>query len=253
VEDGDDYGFEGDSLPLHFMHFRFPPEDMYTISEDGLEVNPSFYNLTGDQSFEPSDRLSYVGRRQTDTYFTYYVDIEYEPETEGEEAGVTLFANQWQHADLGLVLLDGKLQARLRSTAFGADNTTIDSAGSETIVDVPEELVGETIRLQIQTASDTEFEFSFGAACEDGDLELVGTISGALTSGANAQFTGKSTFIVASIFLVTNKLTMHRNHRRHLRDRQRRRRLHTRNLQPLGLRRPRAKDRLQRDGVPHGD
>jgi hypothetical protein len=235
VEDGDDYGFEGDSLPLHFTHFRFPPEDMYTISEDGLEVNPSFYNLTGDQSFEPSDRLSYVGRRQTDTYFTYYVDIEYEPETEGEEAGVTLFANQWQHADLGLVLLDGKLQARLRSTAFGADNTTIDSAGSETIVDVPEELVGETVRLQIQAALDTEFEFSFGAACEDGDLELVGTISGALTSGANAQFTGKSTFIVASIFLVTNKLTMHRDHRRHLRDRQRRRRLHTSNLQSLGL------------------
>lgn len=24
VEDGDDYGFEGASLPLHFMHFRFP-------------------------------------------------------------------------------------------------------------------------------------------------------------------------------------------------------------------------------------
>jgi beta-xylosidase len=208
VEDGDDYGFQGDSLPLHFMHFRFPPEDMYSISEDGLLVNPSFYNLTGDESFEPSDRLSYVGRRQTDTFFTYFVDIEYEPETEGEEAGVTLFANQWQHADLGLVLLDGKLQARLRSTAFGADNTTIDSAGSETIVDVPEDLVGETIRLQIQAASDTEFEFSFGAACEDGDLELVGTISGALTSGANAQFTGMLTFI-ESLLSICSKQADH--------------------------------------------
>jgi beta-xylosidase len=191
VEEGDDYCFSHDSLPLHFMHFRFPPKDMYTLSSGSLTVNPSFYNLTGDGTFTPSDRLAYVGRRQTDTFFTYYVDMSYSPIAEGEEAGVTLFANQWQHADLGITMLDGKLQARLRSTAFGADNTTIDSAGSETIVDVPEELVGKTIRLQIQALVDTEFEFSMGEACEDSELEVVGTISGALTSGANAQFTGK--------------------------------------------------------------
>lgn len=189
VEAGDDYGFEGDSLPLHFMHFRHPPKDMYTISDDGsLIVNPSHFNLTGDATFEPSDRLSYVGRRQTDTYFTYYVDMDFYPETEGEEAGVTVFANQWQHTDLGLVVLNGTLQARLRTTAFGSD----DSLSGETVVDVPEELVGESVRLQVRAVVDTEFEFSMGAAGEGNEMLVVGTASGAVTSGGSAQFTGKS-------------------------------------------------------------
>ena len=185
VEEGDDYGFEGDSLPLHFMHFRHPPKDMYEISEGSLIVNPSFFNLTGDQTFLPSDRLSYVGRRQTDTFFTYYVDMEFYPEVEGEEGGVTVFANQWQHTDLGLVLLDGQLKARLRTTSFGSDA----SLSKEIIVDVPEELVGEPVRLQIQAVVDTEFEFSMGAC--GGELEVVGTASGAVTSGGSAQFTGE--------------------------------------------------------------
>jgi len=196
VEAGDDYGFEGEKLPLHFMHFRHPPKDMYEISEGSLIVNPSFYNLTGDQTFEPSDRLAYVGRRQTDTFFTYYVDMEFEPETEGEEAGVTVFANQWQHTDLGLVILDGALKARLRTTAFGSNDTL----SKETIVDVPEELVGETVRLQIRAVVDTEFEFSMGAAGEDGELKVVGTASGAVTSGGSAQFTGTT----VGIFVTAN-------------------------------------------------
>lgn len=191
VEEGDDYGFEGDSLPLHFMHFRFPPEEMYTITEGSLVVEPSRYNLTGDESFDPSDRLAYVGRRQTDTFFTYHVDVDYAPETEGEEAGVTLFANQWQHADLGLILLNGTLQARLRVTAFGSESNATDLDGFETIVDIPKKLQGQTVRLQIQASLDTEFDFSIGPA-SGGDLELIGTVSGAVTSGANAQFTGES-------------------------------------------------------------
>lgn len=191
VEEGDDYKFNGDSLPLHFTHFRFPPKDMYTIADGGLTVNPSKYNLTGDETFEPSDRLSFVGRRQTDTLFTYYVDVDFSPEAEGEEAGVTIFANQWQHSDLGLVMLDGSLKARLRTTSFGSDNTTTDTAGSETIVDVPKKLIGKTIRLQVQAASDTEYDLYMGAARKHSKLERVGTVPGAVTSGSNAQFTGE--------------------------------------------------------------
>ncbi|SMY20151.1 unnamed protein product [Zymoseptoria tritici ST99CH_1A5] len=196
IEAGDDYGFESDSLPLHFMHFRFPPKDMYSISGGSLTVNPSFFNLTGDQTFEPSDRLAYVGRRQTDTYFTYYVDMDFCPETEGEEAGVTVFANQWQHTDLGLVLLDGALRARLRTTAFGSN----DSLSKEIVVGVPEHLVGQPVRLQIQAAVDTEFELSMGAAGGNSELVVIGTASGAVTSGGSAQFTGPT----VGIFVTSN-------------------------------------------------
>ena len=149
VTDGDDYHFE-DSLPLHFMHFRLPPKDMYGISPSGLQVRTSTHNLTGGEDFVPSDRIAYVGRRQTDTFFTYYVDMDFSPDIEGEEAGVTVFANQHQHANLGLLYMNDTLHVRLRSTAMGSNPDTLPTDGSETIVEVPEELHGQTVRLEVR-------------------------------------------------------------------------------------------------------
>lgn len=195
VLDGDDYGFEGDELPLHFMFFRFPPQDMYEIADGNLIVNPSLYNLTGNEEFNNTDRrVAYVGRRQTDTLFKYYVDMEYSPETEGEEAGVTLYGTQYQHVDLGLLYEDGTVSARLRATAVGSNNETTDRAGFETIVELPEGLHGQTVRLQIEAVSHRDYLFSFGAA-EDEHLQVIGTASAELMSGGEATFVGKYLFL----------------------------------------------------------
>jgi beta-xylosidase len=191
LDDGDDYGFEGDELPLHFMFFRFPPADMYEITEGNLIVNPSLYNLTGNEEFNETDRrVSYVGRRQTDTLFTYYVDMEYSPETEGEEAGVTLYGTQYIHVDLGMLYANETVSIRLRYTAVGADNTTTNQAGWETVMPVPEELSGQTVRLQIEAVSPRDYLFSFGSTEEGSQLQAVGTAAAEALSGGDATFVG---------------------------------------------------------------
>jgi beta-xylosidase len=189
VNDDEDYSF-GDALPLHFMHFRFPPEDMYEVSADGLRISPSQHNLTGGEDFVPSDRIAYVGRRQTNTYFTYFVDMDFTPESEGEEAGVTVFANQHQHADLGIVMLNETLYARLRSTAIGANPDRVDLEGSEDLIPVPEELAGQPLRLEVRATRDSGYDFFMGAATDEGELEFVGYAPASIMSGENAEFTG---------------------------------------------------------------
>jgi beta-xylosidase len=196
VHDGDDYGFEGE-LPLHFMHFRFPPADMYEITDGNLVVNPSTFNLTGNEEFNDTDRrVSYVGRRQTDTLFTYYVDMEYSPEVQGEEAGVTLYGTQYQHVDLGLLYENETLSVRFRATAVGANNETTDQGGYESIVELPEEFQGQILRLQIEAASHRDFVFSFGSA---DDMQVIGTVDAELLSGGDATFVGKYSTVESDV------------------------------------------------------
>ncbi|KAF2228309.1 putative xylan 1,4-beta-Xylosidase [Elsinoe ampelina] len=197
VKDGDDYNFTSSSLPLHFTHFRLPPPDFYTIRDGGLIVAPSKSNLTGGATFNPNvDRIAFIGRRQTDTLFTYDVDLDFTPSVEGEEAGVTLFLTQTQHADLGVVYLDAKPQVRFRVTAIGADQATNDPAGYERIIALPEGVGGKTVRLQIQAVSETTYEFGIGVG--GGELDLVGTANATLVSGGEGSFIGSFVGVFAT-------------------------------------------------------
>ncbi|KAF4548406.1 Hypothetical protein D9617_28g065120 [Elsinoe fawcettii] len=197
VKDGDDYNFTSSVLPLHFTHFRLPPVDLYTIQEGSLIVNPSTANLTGGATFDPNnDRIAFIGRRQTDTLFTYSVDIDFAPSVEGEEAGVTLFLTQTQHADLGIVYLNGKKQLRFRITAIGADRATNDPAGYESIVDLPIGSEEGSIGLRIQAVSETTYEF--GVAVSAGDVAVVGTANSTLVSGGDGSFIGSFVGIFAT-------------------------------------------------------
>jgi hypothetical protein len=89
----------GSKIPSHFVHWRFPFGDSYTISPKGhpntLRLKPSKLNLTAiDGNAGGPGGQTFVGRRQVDTLFTYSVDIDYTPQTLDEEAGVTLFLTQ---------------------------------------------------------------------------------------------------------------------------------------------------------------
>ena len=101
MTDGDDslQFAAGSKLPPHFVHWRFPVGDSYTISPPGhpntLRLRPSKLNLTAiDGNAGGPGGQTFVGRRQVDTLFTYTVDIDYTPKTLEEEAGITLFLTQ---------------------------------------------------------------------------------------------------------------------------------------------------------------
>ncbi|OQV04994.1 hypothetical protein CLAIMM_09798 [Cladophialophora immunda] len=100
----------GSSMPIHLLHWRIPINSSYTISPPGrpntLQLSPSKLNLTGyDGNYAGPEGQTFVGRRQTDTLFTFSVNMEFSPESEGDEAGITVFLTQNHHIDLGIVLL----------------------------------------------------------------------------------------------------------------------------------------------------
>ncbi|KAF2706328.1 glycoside hydrolase family 43 protein [Pleomassaria siparia CBS 279.74] len=102
----------GSKMPQHFVHWRFPVDEAYTMSPEGhenaLRLRPSKLNLTGvDGNTGAGGGQTFVGRRQVDTLFTYSVDVDYTPKTLEEEAGVTLFLTQAinHHVRLGIALL----------------------------------------------------------------------------------------------------------------------------------------------------
>ncbi|KAF2836629.1 glycoside hydrolase family 43 protein [Patellaria atrata CBS 101060] len=188
VTEDDHYNFSGLSLPLHFVHFRLPPANLYNISDGRLIVHQSPSNLTGPETFDPEkDRIAFIGRRQTHTLFTFSVDLEFTPRTSGEEAGITLFLTQYQHADLGIINLNGTRQARFRTTAVGADSWKNIPRETTKVVPLSRD---QPVRLQIQAVSDSEYEFSFRADAEGTERVVVGTVGAGLVAGGMGQFIG---------------------------------------------------------------
>ncbi|KAF9892135.1 hypothetical protein FE257_002541 [Aspergillus nanangensis] len=198
VGDPDRVDFEpGSSIPGHFMYWRFPKDEaLYTVSPRGhpntLRLTPSTANLTGTETFQPDDGITFVGRRQTDTLFTYGVDIDFDPKVVNEEAGVSLFLTQGQHVDLGVVLLqaaEGKkpsLSFRFRVEGRGNFEGTIPSATAP----VPKDWQGHPIRLEIQAVSDSQYAFSVSSARKPGQKKVIGRADSRLVSGDTGRFTG---------------------------------------------------------------
>jgi beta-xylosidase len=75
INDPDDVDFSASSLPRHWIYWRTPVASLFTISpEDNpntLRLTPSKANLTAWTSWNPTEGLTFVGRRQTATLFNF--------------------------------------------------------------------------------------------------------------------------------------------------------------------------------------
>ena len=184
VKDPDYYKFSpGSFIPSHFSYWRFPQTQNYAVSPKGhpntLRLLPSRANLTGDATFVPTDGITFIGRRQTDTLFTYSVDVNYSPSEIGEESGATLFLTQSYHVDLGIVRLN-KTGTYLRFRAEGPN------APKETVVPISQNWCDQGMQLQIQAYNITHFSFSAGP--KGGQIKQIANIPGTFVSNG---FTGK--------------------------------------------------------------
>ena len=89
---------------------RPPVRDNYAISPQGhsntLCLKPSRLNLTAIDGNSPGPGgQTFISRRQVDTLFDFSFDLDYQPRTLEEEAGITLFLTQNHHARLGIAML----------------------------------------------------------------------------------------------------------------------------------------------------
>ncbi|KAI8624827.1 glycoside hydrolase family 43 protein [Xylariaceae sp. FL1651] len=200
--DDDVYDFkEGTTIPQNLVHWRVPREGSISITQKGLQIIPSRSNLTGTSS-ETSPELSgqrglsFIGRRQTDTLFTFSVDLSFAPESVGQEAGVTVFLTQFNHIDLGVVLLAPNSTSVVSKRAvkpqlsfrFRAIGTGIPPPPRT--IPVPSDWAGQTIRLQIQTMNTTHYSLSAMPAANPNAQIVVGTASAGLVSGGDGSFVG---------------------------------------------------------------
>lgn len=204
--DPDVYDFHfGSQIPRNLVHFRVPGKDSFSVTRKGLRIVPSRSNLTGipdNYLLSGQNGLGFIGRRQTDTFFTYSVDLNFDPSSVGQEAGVSVFLTQFNHIDLGIVLLDSdsspnnhrspRLYFRFRAEASTMDNIPIIPGNPQPpkIVPVPHSWIGEKIRLQIKTLSETHYEFSAAPFSNPRAAMKIGIASAQLVSGGSGTFVG---------------------------------------------------------------
>lgn len=190
--EGDDIDFEpGSSLPIYFTHWRYPIESSYTISPDGhentLRLTPSDLNLTAlNGNYAGPGGQTFVGRRQQDTLFTYRVTLDFSPSVAEEEAGVSAFLTQNHHLDLGVVMLPASRQTQpfpgKESSSSDSDDLILhfryrgesyEPVPAETISPVPDEWIGEPLRLEIKAVNFTHYAFSAGPADDQSEMRTL--------------------------------------------------------------------------------
>ncbi|RSL61900.1 hypothetical protein CEP54_005962 [Fusarium duplospermum] len=202
VDEGDELDFAvGSSLPLHFVHWRFPPENSITISPPGhpnsLRLIPSQQSLDG--KFKDGQGLTFVGRRQTSTLFNFSIELQSPPVLyENEEAGVTAFLTKLKHASISVTWVKGKDSAlcpylRFRQTGPSSSND---------LIPLPDNLSGR-IGLSIKAENALEYIFSVTVLDKDGhDREccMSKTASTSTTSGGAGQWGGS----LLGVYATTN-------------------------------------------------
>lgn len=195
----------GSEIPPQLMSWFHLNKELYQISPverpGTLRLLPSKANLTGGDGFKPLDPLTFLARRQDATLFSLSIDLDFKPEIEQEEAGVTLFITQNQHIDLGVVLLkaeDGGLVPHLRLRANTAGKA--DAAALEAVILPVPASWGGRIRLVISAEDDKSYRFSAESPTTRNDKMVVGEASALLMSGGSGHFTGT----LVGIYATTN-------------------------------------------------
>lgn len=196
----------GTSIPPHFYFNRYPVMENYAISPDGhpntLRLTPSRANLTGvlTQPLDPvlsgQRGISFLGRVQEHTFFSFSVDLDFDPSEDEQEAGVTAFLTQLNHIRLCITRSpkqrsgrDSELHFRLRVETVGTTtNNTLPSYTETT--PIPWSWPDGPISLQIQSSNSTHFTFSAAPAGDPNASIMLGQVSAFAVSGGSGPFVG---------------------------------------------------------------
>lgn len=212
VGSDDEITFDSNTtLPNHFVYNRFPDLTAYTISPSGhpntLALSPSILNLTGNDARSAATPQTFVGRRQEHIEFIFEVNLEFDSTQDQAEAGVTVFLNQAQHFDLGVVQLtpDSAARAGLTSLSAGGDNDTAtspyirlrtvtanstnsgatDPYSSPAIL--PLNASTTQVKLQVEAVNHTTYAFRYA---DGGDCSEWKTVGWGNSSQVSGGFTG---------------------------------------------------------------
>lgn len=198
---------KGSSIPRNWLFWRAPAKPQsFTISPPGhpnsLRLTASRANLTGDEHFQAVEGLTFVSRRQTASFFEFSIEISPSfAKRIGDEAGVTLFLNQNQHVDLGILYERGpgrsrSLKFRFRATALGVGSANVPK---EKTFEMPSSWLKAEIRLKISSHNTTHGIFSAASVADPSNEQFLESFSARLISGDGAGTGG-----LLGIYATTN-------------------------------------------------
>ncbi|KAJ7615909.1 xylosidase : arabinofuranosidase [Roridomyces roridus] len=174
----------GSALPSNMIFWRWPDLASFTISPPG---HPNTLRIIPSQEFSSNGvgPISLIGRLQTDTLFEFSIDVAFAPTAVDEEAGATVFLTQFQHVDLGIVLLsDNKTHLRLQTNGGG----NLGAPPPAPVIRSIPSAWRSPITLTIRANNDTHYTFS--AAPQGGDAVVLGALPSTILSGGTGPFTG---------------------------------------------------------------
>lgn len=196
-DEGDNYTFPPrSSIPTNFIFYGMPNYTTYTVSSDGHENTLRIAAQLNDTV----PGLSFVGRKQTDTLFTFSAQVEFAPESSGDEAGITVFQSPSNRLDLGITLAavgasgDGASGAAAANASSLAIRFSVRNGTSPANVsNVPDPIYmpissgAGVAHLRIRAVNTSYYSFSAGESASN--MTLLGY---AESSFVSADFTGAS-------------------------------------------------------------
>lgn len=162
VGKADYYKFEsGSSMPRNFITYGIPNNGTYTISPSD---HPNTLRLAASPNDTAAGELSLIARVPTDTEYCFSAEMEFEPASSSDEAGLTVFLAPDARLDVGITLDPStnskavRVSARI-STAMGQG--TFNGTAPE---DVYLPLSSSPAYLEIKAVNQTYFSFSAGSS-----------------------------------------------------------------------------------------
>ena len=102
--------FDSYTLALHWTLLAYPHEQVYD-----LQSRPGYLRLHGrPEKLETGKQVAFVGRRQTEMHASFAALMEFIPESENEEAGISVFVSNNFHYDFYKTVRDGNHVVALR-------------------------------------------------------------------------------------------------------------------------------------------
>jgi hypothetical protein len=184
--------------------------EAFTVSPEEhpntLRLRPSRASLNGplnstDKALTGKLGLTFLGRKQTHTLFSYSIDLSFNPHSTDYEAGVTIFLTQSNHVSLGFakaprLSTDGLdnisgFELRLRTTSISSTETKT--------TPIPATWThAQHLRLEISASNDTHYMFSAQPRDCAKDRVVLGYVDAQIVSGHSGPFTGTLVGIYAT-------------------------------------------------------
>jgi alpha-N-arabinofuranosidase len=162
--------FDKSSLALQWNFLRNPYDGDWSLTE-----RPGFLRLHGSAvTMSDKDSPAFVGHRQTDFNCVASTLLEFDPNSENEEAGLVVRGNDKHHYEIGVTLKNGKRQVLFRKVLKGK------------IIE-PVKYVDIGAGPVVLSVKATPLTYEFFCKSSNGDMQVLGT---ALTKDLSVEAIG---------------------------------------------------------------